>query len=294
MSGGADAEILRREIRDFLRTRRARLTPAAAGLVQDPVQRWRERRVPGLRREEVAELAGISVEYYIRCERGNLRGVSPEVLRALGRALQLNEVERGHLNNLARRADNPRRAPEPVAPPTDPPLQDIVDAITEYPAWVRNEQMDILATNPRCAALYEPIFRDLPERPNTARHCFLGAGAAEFWVDRGHFSAEFAAKLRLEYARRPEDDGLRTLIDELLNAPGDFADYWASADVTSFGAGVKRFRHPRAGLLVFNYETLNLNSAPGLVLSIYLPAQEQTRSRLRLLDPAGVGVEKRD
>lgn len=293
MSGTPVREILRQEVRDFLRTRRARLSPADAGLEQEPGQSRQERRVPGLRREEVADLAGISVEYYIRCERGNLKGVSPEVLRALGRALQLNEVEREHLGNLARRADNPRRSPVVPPPFAVPPLQEVVDAITGCPAWIRNEQMDILAVNSSCAALYEPIFRDLPDRPNTARHCFLGAGAAEFWVDREQFSAEFAAKLRLEYARRPEDVKLKELIDELLNAPGEFAEYWASADVTSFGAGIKRFRHPRTGVLVFNYETLNLNSAPGHVLSIYLPADAQTRSLLGRLEDAEGGVDKR-
>lgn len=156
-------ELLKQEVKDFLTTRRARITPAAAGLETQP---WSDRRVPGLRREEVADLAGISLEYYIRFERGNLKGASPEILQSLAKALQLSPIEREHLHNLAYRADHPRNLPSAETPTA--PLQDIVDAVTDKPAWIRNEQMDILATNRLCAELYAPIFKDLPDRPNTA------------------------------------------------------------------------------------------------------------------------------
>lgn len=257
-------ELLKQEVKDFLTTRRARITPAAAGLETQP---WSDRRVPGLRREEVADLAGISLEYYIRFERGNLKGASPEILQSLAKALQLSPIEREHLHNLAFRADHPRNLPSAETPTA--PLQDIVDAVTDKPAWIRNEQMDILATNRLCAELYAPIFKDLPDRPNTARHCFIGATASEFWVDWDQFSAEFAAKLRLEYARRPSAPGLKELIDELHQKSSVFRENWASADVLSFGSGIKRFRHPTLGERVYEYETFNLNSAPGYVLSIY-------------------------
>lgn len=257
-------ELLKQEVKDFLTTRRARITPAAAGI---ETSSWSDRRVPGLRREEVADLAGISLEYYIRFERGNLKGASTEILQSLAKALQLSPIEQEHLYNLAYRAELPQSAPVQENPRA--PLQSIVDAITAHPAWVRNEQMDILATNQLCAELYAPIFEDVPHRPNTALHCFTGAHAAKFWVDREHFSAEFAAKLRLEYARRPSAPGLKELIDELHQSSSVFRENWASADVTSFGAGIKRFRHPTLGEVSYNYETFNLNSAPGYVLSVY-------------------------
>ncbi|BAU94893.1 transcriptional regulator [Corynebacterium suranareeae] len=255
---------LKQEVKDFLTTRRARITPAAAGLETQP---WSDRRVPGLRREEVARLAGISLEYYIRFERGNLKGASTQILQSLAKALQLSPIEQEHLINLAYRADHPRNLQELEHPKA--PLQEIVDAITHNPAWIRNEHMDIVATNQLCAELYTPIFHDLPDRPNTARHCFIGASATDFWVDRDQFSAEFAAKLRLEYARRPSAPGLKELIDELHHKSPVFRENWASADVTSFGSGIKRFKHPTMGERSYNYETFNLNSSPGYVLSIY-------------------------
>lgn len=278
----AEQAHLRQEVKAFLTTRRARLTPAEAGVVPGAAERWNKRRVPGLRREEVAALAGISLEYYIRCERGNLKGVSPEVLRGLATALKLSPVEQEHLQNLSRRAEYPVATSSMVQfdESVKPTMQAVVNTVTAVPAWVRNEYMDIIATNPLCEKLYRPIFEDLPDRPNTARHCFIGASAQEFWTDREHFSAEFAAKLRLEYARHPGDESLKKLIDELLSTPGPFRSYWASADVAAFNAGVKRFLHPTAGLLTFSYETMNLNSSPGYVLSIYMPSDEPTREKL--------------
>ncbi|ALC04983.1 transcriptional regulator [Corynebacterium deserti GIMN1.010] len=257
-------DLLKQEVKDFLTTRRARLQPSQAGIAH---QMGDDRRVPGLRREEVAKLAGISLEYYIRFERGNLKGVSRDILESLSKALQLSDIEKQHLINLAQRAENSRQQLSIGAPTA--PLQDIVDALSGNPAWIRNEQMDILATNSMCATLYEPIFKDLPDRPNTARHCYMGASAGDFWVDREALSAEFAAKLRLEYARRPSAPGLKELIDELHHNSSVFRENWATADVTSFGAGIKRFNHPEIGLVTYRYETFNINSAPGYVLSVY-------------------------
>lgn len=156
-------ELLKQEVKDFLTTRRARITPAAAGLETQP---WSDRRVPGLRREEVADLAGISLEYYIRFERGNLKGASPEILQSLAKALQLSPIEREHLHNLAYRADHPRNLPSAETPTA--PLQDIVDAVTDKPAWIRNEQMDIFGYK---SALRGTLRPDFQGSARSAQHC---------------------------------------------------------------------------------------------------------------------------
>ncbi|MGP6173839.1 MmyB family transcriptional regulator [Corynebacterium sp. A21] len=261
------SEELKEEINEFLSSRRARLTPQLAGIPLDGTAR----RVPGLRRGEVADLAGISVDYYVLIERGNLSGASADILAALARALQLDEAERIHLANLARasRRDHGVAKRKPLR--ITPMMQGILDAITETPAWIRNEQFDILGTNVLGRALYDPIYRELPDRPNTARHCYLGESAESFWVDRDQFSEDFAARLRMEAAVTHVDPALKELLDELLRKSETFRRRWDTADVALLRSGLKRFHHPAVGQLDLNYETMNLNSVPGLVLSVYLP-----------------------
>jgi transcriptional regulator with XRE-family HTH domain len=170
----------RSEARDFLASRRARLTPQQAGLSLYGANR----RVPGLRRDEVAVLAGISVEYYTRLERGNLSGVSEGVLDALAGALQLDEAERAHLFDLTRTANTSttrRRRPAPQR--IRPSVQRVLDAMVAAPAWVRNGRSDFLAANRLGCALYAPIFKDPVRPPNTARFTFLDPHAREFYVD---------------------------------------------------------------------------------------------------------------
>ena len=191
----------RAEVREFLSSRRARITPEQAGL---PAYGG-NRRVKGLRREEVALLAGVSVDYYVRMERGNLSGASESVLDALARALQLDEAERDHLFALARAAEpGPRRRASSPAT-VRPAVQQVLDAITDAPAWVRNARHDILATNRLGRALYAPVLAD-PRRPaNTTRFVYLDPAAREFFVDWDRIANDAAAMLRLEAGRNPHD-----------------------------------------------------------------------------------------
>jgi transcriptional regulator with XRE-family HTH domain len=258
---------LRTEIREFLRSRRARIAPEMAGL---PAYGG-NRRVKGLRREEVALLAGVSVEYYVRIERGNLAGTSEGVLDALATALQLNEAERDHLFHLARQsgAAGGRRNDKP---PTTvrPALQELLDAITGAPALIRNARHDLLAMNQLGRALFSPVLAD-PRRPaNTARFVYLHSSEAEsFFVDYDQATRNAAAILRMEVGRNPHDEDLIALVDELSTGSELFRQRWASQDVQLHGHGSKRVNHPVAGLLDFNFESMDLPTDPGLQLNIY-------------------------
>lgn len=255
----------RAEVREFLSTRRARITPEQAGLASY----GGKRRVKGLRREEVAMLAGVSVDYYVRMERGNLSGASESVLDALARALQLDEAERDHLFALARTAKP--RAKRHSTPPTTvrPAIQHILDSISDAPAWVRNARHDVLAMNQLGRALYSPILED-PRRPaNTTRFVYLNPAAKDFFVDWDQIANDGAAMLRLEAGRHPHDKALIELIGELSTQSEVFRQRWASHDVQFHRSGRKRLRHPVVGQLDLAYESMDLASEPGLVLNIY-------------------------
>ncbi|MEU0498771.1 helix-turn-helix transcriptional regulator [Mycobacterium sp. NPDC006124] len=258
---------LRTEIRDFLRSRRARVAPDTAGL---PAHGGR-RRVEGLRREEVALLAGVSVDYYVRMERGGLAGTSDGVLHALATALQLSEVEREHLFHLARRSGVPggRRRRRPVTT-VRPALQEVLDAITAAPALIRNGRHDVLAMNRLGRALYSPVLAD-PRRPaNTARFVYLHATEAEaFFVDYDQVAANAAAVLRMEVGRNPHDEDLIALVGELSTASERFRRQWASQDVRLHGYGSKRVNHPAVGRLDVNFESMDLPTDPGLHVNVY-------------------------
>lgn len=273
-------QTLKAEIKEFLTSRRARLTPGEVGLPLDGTAR----RVPGLRREEVAELAGISVEYYVILERGDLSTASEQVLAGVADALRFDDAERLYLHNLARASRGAEAFP--TAQPT--PLvtgriQTILDGFTLGAAWVRNEYMDILATNRAARALYEPIYRALPGRPNTARHVFLAEDARSFWLDADYYADAFAAKLRLESAAHPRDPRLESLVVELTEKSQAFRSRWATAEVSLLTNGIKRFHHPEVGRLDLHFETMELQSAPGLIMSFYLPTDAATARGLTAL-----------
>ena len=264
---------LRAEIRDFLRTRRDRITPEEAGL---PAYGG-NRRVKGLRREEVAMLAGVSVDYYVRMERGSLAGASESVLDALANALRLEEAERDHLYALARESGagsaqrRRRKAPEATVRPA---VQQVVDAISDAPAWVRNGRHDVLAMNPLARALYAPVFDTEPRRPaNTTRFVYLHPEAAqELFVDYDRVACDAAAMLRLEAGRNPNDQELIALVGELSTRSQVFRERWASQDVRYHRSGVKRLRHPAVGQLDLDFEAMELPSEPGLALNVYTAA----------------------
>ena len=254
----------REGIREFLASRRAKITPDQAGL---PVY-GTNRRVEGLRREEVALLAGISVEYYTRLERGNTNGVSDDVLEGIARALQLDEAERAHLFDLVRATltRTPRR--RPTQERVRPGVQQILDSITA-PAYVRNERLDILAANRLGEALYSPVF-DLSSRPiNSARFLFLSPKASEFFVDWDTIAHDAVAILRSAAGRDPYDKRLSDLIGELSTRSDEFRVRWAAHNVKFHRTGTKRFHHPVVGEVTLNFEALELAADPGQRLNVY-------------------------
>jgi transcriptional regulator with XRE-family HTH domain len=259
-----DSDTLRAEVRDFLATRRGRITPAEAGL---PVYGGL-RRVSGLRREELAMLAGLSVEYYSRLERGNLRGVSEAVLEALSRALRLSEAERAHLYDLARAVNATAGARRAAVPPqVRPGVQSILDAITA-PALVSNARMDYLAANRLGRALYAPLF-DSPVGINAARFLLLDPCGADFYPEWDQAVDDVVALMRTEAGRSPFDKVLTDLIGELSTRSETFRARWARHDVRLHLTGRKWLRHPVVGDLDLRFETMELPADPGLALLLY-------------------------
>jgi transcriptional regulator with XRE-family HTH domain len=274
---------IRSDIRDFLTSRRARISPEQAGLLPGGGRR----RVAGLRREEVAVLAGVSTDWYIRLEKGHIAGVSDDVLDAVARALQLDEAERTHLFNLARAAAEPTRAPQRRSrTQIQPRVQWMLDSMTGSAAVVANGRLDILATNTLGWALHSPVL-DGPRRPaNFARFQFLDAQARDYYSDWGGAADVTVALLRAEAGRRPHDTQLRELVGELSTVSEEFRVRWAAHDVRIHHDGAKQFRHPVVGGLELTYCTLALptDDHADLRLTIYT-AEPGTPSEdgLRLL-----------
>ena len=256
----------RNEISDFLTSRRAKITPERAGL---PAYSGR-RRVSGLRREEVALLAGISVDYYTRLERGDLKGVSDSVLDAIASALHLDEPERAHLNNLAQVANSSQRVRRrPRQDGLRPTVQRILDAMTGAPAYVRNGRRDILAANALGCGLYSELYLD-PARPvNVARFVFLAPQAHTFFIDWPTAANDIVAALRTEAGKNPHDRGLSDLVGELSTRSEEFATRWASQNVRFHRSGLKDIHHPIVGDLHLSFEVMDLPADPGLSLVIY-------------------------
>ena len=267
MAGTSDPAGVRGEIGAFLSTRRARISPAQAGL---PVYRGEHRRVPGLRREEVAVLAGISTEYYTRFERGNATGVSDSVIDGIAHALQLDDAERTHLLDLIRtagRTRRPRRRPAPQH--VRPAVQRIIDSMTGTPALVLNGRLDILTANALGYALYSPVYAG-PGRPaNNARFLFLDPHATEFFRDWDKVASDTVAMLRAEAGRDPYDRGLSDLIGELSTRSDQFRVRWAAHNVRIHTTGVKLIHHPVVGDLDLPFESFPIPAEPSQSLLTY-------------------------
>ncbi|MDA8438122.1 MAG: helix-turn-helix transcriptional regulator [Propionibacterium sp.] len=253
------------EAHDFLVTRRSQLRPEDVGLpTYGP-----KRRVAGLRRDEVALLAGMSVDYYTRIERGNLAGVSEAVLEGIARALRLSEFEHAHLYDLARIASgSAARTARAMPRRVRASIQRLLDAISA-PAWARNGRADFLAGNTLGRALYSPLFIDARRPGNTARFTFLDPRASEFYPDWSDMARGMVATLRAEAARSPYDKGLTDLIGELATRSEIFRRLWASHEVFTHRSGAKRIHHPQVGLLDLTYQAMELASDPGLRILVY-------------------------
>jgi transcriptional regulator with XRE-family HTH domain len=252
------------DIAEFLTTRRARITPEQAGLPS-----YGRRRVKGLRREEVASLAGVSVEYYKRLERGNVSGASELVLEGLARALQLDDAERAHLFDLVRAANpvTPKR-PRPVKQRIRPVVQRILDQITA-PATVRNARLDYVGANPLGRALYAPVFDSREQPANSARFTFLDPAATDFYPEWEHVASELVAHLRSEAGRNPYDRQLSDLVGELSTRSEEFRVRWAAHNVRFHRTGTKHIHHPVVGELDLSYETMELSADDGLTVAIF-------------------------
>jgi transcriptional regulator with XRE-family HTH domain len=271
------------EVKDFLVSRRAKITPEQVGLSAGA-----NRRVPGLRRGEVATLADISIEYYSKLERGNLTGVSDSVLDSVARALRLDDAETSHLLDLARAANTSpsrrsRRDPRKIE--VRPGLQQTLDAITDGPAIVRNGRMDLIAANALGRALYSEVYLDQRRPANFARYAFLDRARSErFYPDWNGAANVAVAIMRTEAGRDPHDRDLQDLVGELSTCSEEFRERWAQHNVRLHSSGSKSFQHPEVGLLDLTYEALDLAADLGLNLTIYSAAVgSSSEDGLRLL-----------
>lgn len=269
----------RSEVRAFLTSRRAKVTPQQAGIPSHG-----PRRVAGLRRGEVAALAGVSVEYYTKLERGNLAGASDSVLSALARALRLDEVETAHLHHLARAAGSPpARTRRLKTPEVRAPVRRVLESMNGVPAFVRDHRFDILAANPIGMALYAPMFASGEALPvNSMRFTFLHPHAQAFYPDWAGVARSAVAALRIAAAQNPHDQHLINLIGELSMRSDPFRTWWAAQDVYVHRHGTKSFHHPAIGRLDLDYEAFELPGDPALTLLTY-SAEPGT--------PAGDGLE---
>ncbi|OKI46388.1 helix-turn-helix transcriptional regulator [Micromonospora sp. CB01531] len=271
----------RAEVAQFLRSRRDRITPDDAGIVGGG-----RRRVPGLRREEVAMLTRVSVEYYARMERGDLSGVSSEVLDSLSQALQLDEAETAHLLDLAHAAGPrpPRRRGRPGEQTVRPSLRRFLDAITGAPVWIRDRRMNIVTANPLGRALYAPIIDDPASSANTARFMFLNPEAEEFFPEWERGADEIAGTLRSYAGQSPHDKALTDLIGELVTRSDEFRIRWAKHNVRFHRLGIKRIHHPLVGDLELDYEALDMPANPDWFLFAHTAEPgSATDKRLQLL-----------
>ena len=255
------------EVREFLATRRAKINPQQAGV---PLYGQR-RRVPGLRREEVANLAGLSVDYYTRLEKGNLRSASDSVLDSIAKALQLDDAERAHLLDLARAARDgakPSRR-RPPAPQVRPSIQWMLDSMTTSAAFVRNGRLDIVALNALCRAFYAPVLAETTQPVNLARYCFFNPTARDFYPDWDGAADTTVSLLRTEAGRDPHNRALTDLVGELATRSDEFRTRWAAHDVRLHHTGSKQFEHPVVGGLTVSFDAMELPADPGLTLTVY-------------------------
>ncbi|MFD9434910.1 helix-turn-helix transcriptional regulator [Streptomyces sp. NPDC060002] len=258
------------DIRAFLASRRAKITPRQAGL---PAYGG-NRRVPGLRREEVALLAGVSIDYYVRLERGHLAGASEEVLDAVANALQLDDAERAHLYDLARAAaGRPARRSRRARGPLPDSVLRVLNSMTDSPAFIRNGRLDILAVNGLGRALYSPLFTHDAARPvNIARFQFLDPRGRAFFPDWEGSVNTTVALLRTEAGRAPHDSDLTGLVGELVTLSEEFRTAWAKHNVRLHHTGRKSFHHPTVGVITLDFDAMELPAQPGLTLTAYSAA----------------------
>ena len=276
-----DTPELRSDVKEFLTSRRAKITPQQAGL---PI--GRNRRVPGLRRSEVASLAGMSVEYYSRLERGNLAGVSEEVLESLSRALELDEAERAHLHDLARTASSrpalrKRAQPEAVRHS----LEATLDAIATAPAVINNGRGDMVAANTLARALFSEMFVSSSRRPvNNSRFVFLDPRAMDFYRDWSKAADDTVAILRTQAGQDPHNRALSDLVGELSTQSEEFRTRWAAHNVRQHFTGTKRVRHPAVGDIELTYEVFDVSTDSDLRLIVYTTqAGSTSEDALKLL-----------
>lgn len=295
----------RAEVREFLMTRRAKVTPQQAGLPEVG-----GRRVAGLRRSEVAMLAGMSVEYYAKLERGALAGASASVLNSLATALQLDDTEHRHLLDLARAADGiptssrPRRRGGSTPAPVRPTLQWMLDSLTGTVAFVRDQHQNLVAANPLGRAFYLPVLGDeeagagpaeaadggarltagRARVPNLARFQFLDPASRDFYPEWERFAQMCVGSMRVEVGKDPHDTTMQDLVGELSTCSEDFRRLWAAHDVHTHGSGTKLFRHPVVGEVSVAYEELLLSAEPGRAMITYTAEPGSiSEERLRLL-----------
>lgn len=273
------------DVAEFLRSRRDRITPEQAGIIGGG-----RRRVPGLRREEVALLAGVSVDYYARMERGNLSGVSPEVLDSLALALHLDEAETDHLHDLARATIHqaPQRR-KPVERTLRPSLQRFIDAAADVAIVIRDRRMTYLFSNALGHALYAPLFDDPVNQNNMARFMFLNPASRNFFPDWEQVANDIAATMRTYAGQHPRDKALSDIIGELMTRSDDFGRRWAMQNVRHHRTGIKHYHHPEVGDLELTYEALDLPLNPEwYMFASTAESGTPSEERLRLLGSLAV------
>lgn len=272
------------DVRDFLSSRRARLTPEQVGLPRGPGPR----RVPGLRREEVASLAGVSADYYTRLEKGNLAGVSEGVLESVARALALDEAERQYLLDLSRGSQQPPApdgSPQDLDVPADR-LETLLRSLGDAIAVVYDPLLSVVGTTPAARQLFAPVLSSTPGRgpdgrTNLARYLFLDPDAGRFFLQARTVETECVAILRGTSARSPEDRALHELIADLGARSTRFRALWSAHEVSLHADGIKAVSSPSRGPLDLHYEVLSLQSMPGLTLTLYMPGAARRTPRSR-------------
>jgi transcriptional regulator with XRE-family HTH domain len=271
----------RKDVQDFLVSRRAGVSPQQVGLRSY----GGKRRVPGLRREEVAMLAGLSVDYYARLERGNLRGASDAVLEAVSRALQLDDAERQHLFDLARNAEaptsHPGRRPKPAAP--RPEITAILAGMTSIPAYVRTSRMDIVAANQLCRALYGGVLEQERLPLNLARYLFLDPLSRGFFLDWDRVADDLVGALRVQVGRDPRDKGLSDVIGELSTRSDEFVARWAQQHVRLHRTARKRLHNRIVGDIELTGNALELAGDDLTLIAYTAELGSRAEDQLRLL-----------
>lgn len=251
------------DLGDFLRRCRAELTPEQAGVRGSPTAR----RVTGLRREEVAQLAGVSADYYTRLEQGRHSTPSAAVIDALARVFKLDPAARAHLADLARPVR--RRADQPKAQRARPAMHQLIASMTEHPALILGRRTDVLASNALARALLTDWTRLPPAQRNYTRWIFLDPAAREAFVDWPAVATEVVGTLRLYTGRNPDDERLTALVDELTIKSADFRTWWSAHQVHERTHGVKEMAHPAVGKITLHYEAMALPGDPEQTLFLY-------------------------